>query len=66
MRHNHRYDFDFDSEDPKGRNNNRRAKGNNHRCMPCPTCHTPNRLTKAERNQGYQCNECADIEEGAY
>jgi len=30
----------------------------------CPTCKTPNALSAWEKQQGYQCNQCADNEEG--
>lgn len=30
----------------------------------CPTCHTPNALNAWQKKQGYQCNACADAEEG--
>jgi ribosomal protein L37AE/L43A len=32
----------------------------------CPTCKQPNRLSDAQKRRGYQCDECADKEEGAY
>ena len=32
----------------------------NPRNLPCPTCQEPNRLTPADRAQGYQCDSCAD------
>lgn len=31
-----------------------------------PTCRQPNRLTESDRRQGYQCNECADRDEGEW
>lgn len=34
------------------------------RRYPCPTCQEPNRLTKAEKDKGYQCQTCADRAEG--
>lgn len=33
---------------------------------PCPTCHTPNALTDADVKLGYQCDRCADAEEGYF
>ena len=33
------------------------------RCLPCPTCKQPNRLTKADKARGYQCDSCADRDE---
>jgi hypothetical protein len=38
----------------------------NPRNLPCPTCKEPNRLTPADARLGYQCDECADREEGAW
>lgn len=32
--------------------------------LTCPTCKTPNALSLAEARKGYQCNRCADLEEG--
>lgn len=34
------------------------------RDRPCPTCKAPDRLTAADERRGYQCDECADREEG--
>lgn len=34
------------------------------RIYPCPTCKRPNRLTAADVKKGYQCDSCADAEEG--
>lgn len=31
---------------------------------PCPTCGRPDRLTAWERAQGYQCDACANRDEG--
>jgi hypothetical protein len=62
----------FDDEDrlmfanPGGRSALRAAGKGNPRNLPCPTCKKPNRLTPADRRQGYQCDECADREEGTY
>jgi hypothetical protein len=38
----------------------------NPRNQPCPTCKEPNRLTPADVRKGYQCDRCADREEGAF
>lgn len=46
--------------DPGGRSALRRG----HRTEPCPTCKTPNALTRADVQRGYQCDHCADREEG--
>jgi hypothetical protein len=32
--------------------------------FPCPTCKTPNALSADEKKKGYQCNACANAEEG--
>lgn len=42
----------------------RRPVRGNPRNQPCPTCRQPNRLTPADVRQGYQCDECANREEG--
>lgn len=38
----------------------------NPRNLPCPTCKEPNRLTPADRARGYQCDACADRDEGGF
>ena len=49
----------------KNRHSALRAAGrHNPRNLPCPTCKLPNKLTPADVRQGYQCDECADREEG--
>ena len=50
--------------DPGGRSALRAATKHNPRNLPCPNCGEPNRLTPADRDRGYQCNECADRTEG--
>ena len=47
-------------QDPGGKSALRRATRRNPRNLPCPTCKEPNRLTRADRAQGYQCDSCAD------
>ncbi len=42
----------------------RRASRSNPRNLPCPTCGKPNLLTPADRARGYQCDACADRDEG--
>lgn len=32
----------------------------------CPTCRTPRTLTRQMAARGYQCDRCADLEEGAW
>jgi len=65
-----RYDFDDDDrsmfQDPGGNSALRRATRSNPRNLPCPTCHRPNMLTRADSALGYQCDICADLAEGCY
>ena len=42
----------------------RRATRNNPRRNACPTCKAPDVLTDADVRQGYQCDACADRDEG--
>ena len=53
-----------DFQDPGGRSALRRASRRNPRNLPCPTCKQPNRLTPKDRALGYQCDACADRDEG--
>ena len=55
---------DEDFQDPGGRSALRRATKNNPRNKPCPTCGGKNRLTARDVALGYQCDRCADREEG--
>jgi predicted RNA-binding Zn-ribbon protein involved in translation (DUF1610 family) len=62
-----RYDWDNDPDDyrlefadPGGKSALRAASKSNPRNLPCPNCGAKNRLTPADRNLGYQCDECAD------
>ncbi len=57
-------DYRNDFQDPGGRSALRRASKNNKRNLPCPTCERPNMLTPKDRQLGYQCNICADRDEG--
>jgi hypothetical protein len=50
--------------EPGGKSALRAAGKHNPRNLPCPTCGEPNRLTPADKAQGYQCNACADRAEG--
>jgi hypothetical protein len=62
-------DFDGggDFADPGGSSALRRASRSNPRNLPCPTCKKADRLTPADKRQGYQCDECADRDErGGY
>lgn len=43
----------------------RRTGRRNPRNLPCPTCEQPNRLTPADVAQHYQCDDCADRDEGS-
>lgn len=51
-------------QEPFGRSALRRATRKNPRIYPCPTCGEPNRLTAKDRALHYQCNDCADRDEG--
>lgn len=42
----------------------RAASRRNPRNLPCPTCQEPDRLTAADKQRGYQCDACADRDEG--
>lgn len=53
-----------DFADPGGRSALRAATRDNPRDLPCPTCGEPNVLTPADRALGYQCDLCADRDEG--
>lgn len=55
-----------DFADPGGRSALRAATKDNPRNLPCPTCGRPNRLTPKDRALGYQCDSCADADEGGY
>ncbi len=55
-----------DFADPGGRSALRAARKGNPRNLPCPTCHEPNMLTPADRAHGYQCDACADRDEGLF
>lgn len=60
------YDEEYEEEfqDPGGRSALRRATASNPRIYPCPTCEMPNRLTAKDVSLGYQCDRCADKDEG--
>jgi len=67
----HQYDQDEDDlidgvgfADPGGRSSLRAETSSNPRIYPCPTCGTPNTLTKIDKSRGYQCDRCADRAEG--
>ena len=50
--------------EPGGRSAMRAASKRNPRNLPCPSCGQPNRLTPRDKALGYQCNACADRDEG--
>ena len=50
--------------EPGGRSALRAAGRRNPRNLPCPTCGGKNRLTPADVARGYQCDRCADRDEG--
>jgi hypothetical protein len=52
--------------DPRGRSALRAASRSNPRDQPCPTCKTPNVLTRQDVAAGYQCNVCADQAERGF
>jgi hypothetical protein len=63
------YGSDYDRDDiqfadPGGRSALRAASKGNPRNLPCPTCGQPNRLTRKDKALGYQCDACADRDEG--
>lgn len=61
------YDDDHDSidfADPGGRSALRAATRGNPRNRSCPNCKRRNVLTPADVAAGYQCNACADRDEG--
>ena len=49
-----------------GRSTMRKTIKGNSRKYPCPTCGRKNVLTPFEKDKGYQCNNCADADEGIY
>lgn len=58
--------FDGEFADPGGRSALRAASKRNPRNRPCPTCKRPNCLTPLDVSKGYQCDTCADRDEGGY
>jgi hypothetical protein len=42
----------------------RASSRRNPRILPCPSCGQPNKLTPADKRQGYQCDDCANRDEG--
>ena len=62
------YDYEDRSmfEYPGSNSALRKANRRNPRNLPCPTCKEPNRLTPKDKRLGYQCDQCADMDEGCY
>lgn len=52
--------------DPSGRSALRATTKDNPRNQPCPSCGSSNRLTPIDVSRGYQCDPCADRDEGHY
>lgn len=52
--------------DPGGNSALRAETPTNPRNLPCPNCKTPNVLTPADRECGYQCDRCADLAESGF
>jgi DNA-directed RNA polymerase subunit RPC12/RpoP len=46
--------------DPGGRSALRAASKDNPRIYSCPTCKAPRKLTRKDKELGYQCDSCAD------
>lgn len=57
---------DLNFADPRGRSALRASSPNNPRDLPCPTCGESNRLTLGDVRLGYQCDACADHDEGNF
>lgn len=55
-----------DFQQPYGRSALRASSRRNPRNLPCPTCKQPNKLTPADVRRGYQCDDCADRDEGGF
>jgi hypothetical protein len=66
------FDPDYDDDlidgvgfaDPGGRSALRAATKSNPRNLPCPNCGAKNVLTPIDVQHGYQCDACADRDEG--
>ena len=55
----------FDTfENPYQNSALRKATASNPRDLSCPTCKEPNKLTRKDKARGYQCDDCADRDEG--
>lgn len=73
----YREDYDYEPEewdemcerfaDPGGDSALYPATKDNPRNLPCPTCGEKDRLTRADKIKGYQCDVCARLaESGGY
>lgn len=51
-------------ERPMSRSALRKSNQANPRNLPCPTCKEPNKLTPVDVRKHYQCDVCADRDEG--
>lgn len=59
------YDY-YDEEDNAERREYEKKMQKGGKKYACPTCKKPNRLTLAEKQKHYQCDECADKAEAGY
>jgi len=57
---------DVPFRDPGGRSALRAATRGNPRDRPCPTCGRKDVLTRVDEARGYQCDRCADADEGGW
>jgi len=64
-RHNHSRRYS-QFERPGSSSALRRATRRNPRNRSCPTCGRRNQLTPADLRRGYQCDHCADRENGRW
>jgi hypothetical protein len=62
--------FEFEDRmgfaEPGGKSALRRATPKNPRIYDCPTCKGKNLLTAEDVRRGYQCDGCADAQEGCF
>ena len=58
------YDGRQEFADPGGKSALRAATKDNPRNLPCPTCGRANKLTPKDKALGYQCDTCAERDEG--
>jgi hypothetical protein len=60
----HEHDDRSDFAHPGSNSALRASSKRNPRNLPCPTCGEPNRLTPKDVALQYQCDACADRDEG--